>query len=66
MGNPSTAAGGRVALLEPPGFMMLNYGPRTPLVTLAAHIVYETHHQTADRTTRSARHHITLEAAMAA
>lgn len=26
--------------LEPPGFMALNYGRRTPLVTLAAHIVY--------------------------
>jgi len=40
MGNSGTAAGGRVALLEPPGFMMLNYGPRTPLVTLVAHIAY--------------------------
>ncbi len=27
-------------LLEPPGFMALNYGRRTPLVTLAAHLVY--------------------------
>jgi hypothetical protein len=27
-------------LLEPPGFMMLNYGPRTPLATLAAHAAY--------------------------
>lgn len=27
-------------LLEPPGFMALHYGPRTPLVTLAAHLVY--------------------------
>lgn len=26
--------------LEPPGFMALNYGRRTPLATLAAHIVY--------------------------
>jgi hypothetical protein len=41
MGTPSTAAPS-VALLEPPGFMMLNYGPRTPLVSLAAHIVYGT------------------------
>lgn len=41
MGTPSTAATS-VALLEPPGFMMLNYGPQTPLVSLAAHIVYGT------------------------
>ncbi len=27
-------------LLEPPGFMALNYGQRTPLVTLTAHAVY--------------------------
>ncbi len=27
-------------LLEPPGFMLLNYGRRTPLVGLAMHIVY--------------------------
>lgn len=26
--------------LEPPGFMALNYGRRTPLVTLTAHIAY--------------------------
>jgi hypothetical protein len=39
MGTPSTAATA-VALLEPPGFMMLNYGARTPLVTLLAHIAY--------------------------
>jgi hypothetical protein len=26
--------------LEPPGFMALNYGPRTPLVALLAHVVY--------------------------
>lgn len=39
MGTPSTAATS-VALLEPPGFMMRNYGPQTPLVNLAAHIVY--------------------------
>jgi hypothetical protein len=29
-------------LLEPPGFMMLNYGRSTPLVTLAAHVAYGT------------------------
>jgi len=28
------------AMLEPPGFLALNYGPRTPLITLAAHLVY--------------------------
>lgn len=26
--------------LEPPGFMGLNYGRRTPLITVAAHLVY--------------------------
>jgi hypothetical protein len=26
--------------LEPPGFMALNYGRRTPVVTLLAHMVY--------------------------
>ena len=26
--------------LEPPGFMALNYGRRTPLLTLLAHVVY--------------------------
>lgn len=26
--------------LEPPGFLALNYGSRTPLVTLAAHVAY--------------------------
>lgn len=26
--------------LEPPGFMALNYGRRTPIVTLVAHVVY--------------------------
>jgi hypothetical protein len=39
MGTPSTAATS-VALLEPPGFLMRNYGPQTPLVSLAAHIAY--------------------------
>ena len=28
------------ALLEPPGFMMRNYGPGTPLVSFVAHIAY--------------------------
>lgn len=39
MGNDLTAAPA-VALLEPPGFMMLNYGLGTPVVSLAAHIAY--------------------------
>jgi hypothetical protein len=39
MGTSLTAAGS-VALLEPPGFLMLNYGARTPLVTLVGHIAY--------------------------
>jgi hypothetical protein len=41
MGTPSTSAPS-VALLEPPGFMMRNYGRQTPLVSLAAHIAYGT------------------------
>jgi hypothetical protein len=41
MGTPSTAATS-VALLEPPGFMMLNYGVQTPLVMLVAHAAYGT------------------------
>src|SRR5215211_3705767 len=41
MGTPFTAAPS-VALLEPPGFMMLNYGPRTPLSSLVAHVAYGT------------------------
>ncbi len=39
MGTRSTAALD-VALLEPPGFLMLNYGAQTPIVSLAAHIAY--------------------------
>ncbi len=39
MGTPSTAAPS-VALLEPPGFMMLNYGLQTPLVSLTAHVAF--------------------------
>ena len=27
-------------LLEPPGFLMLNYGASTPVVTVAAHVAY--------------------------
>jgi hypothetical protein len=39
MGTPETAAN-EIALLEPPGFLMLNYGRNTFIVTLVAHIVY--------------------------
>ncbi|MGW0710549.1 hypothetical protein ACWD4G_32105 [Streptomyces sp. NPDC002643] len=39
MGSPLTSAP-RSALLEPPGFLMLNYGPSTPLVTVLAHVAY--------------------------
>jgi hypothetical protein len=41
MGTSQTSAP-EVALLEPPGFLMLNYGPATPIVTLAAHLAYGT------------------------
>jgi hypothetical protein len=37
----STAAQS-VTLLEPPGFLMLNYGAQTPLVALVADIAYGT------------------------
>jgi hypothetical protein len=39
MGTPDTGAND-VTLLEPPGFLMLNYGRNTFLVSLAAHVVY--------------------------
>ena len=39
MGSDATAAG-ESPLLEPPGFMLLNYGRRTPLVAMAAHLAY--------------------------
>jgi hypothetical protein len=39
MGTPETSAA-EIALIEPPGFMMLNYGRSTVLVSLLAHIVY--------------------------
>ena len=41
MGTPMSAAADR-PLLEAPGFMMLNYGRRTPLATVVAHIAYGT------------------------
>jgi hypothetical protein len=39
MGTPTTSADS-TPLLEPPGFMLLNYGRSTPVVTLVAHVVY--------------------------
>ena len=39
MGSPLTGAN-TTALLEPPGFLMLNYGPQTPLATIVAHVAY--------------------------
>ena len=41
MGTPASTAN-RLALLEPPGFMMLNYGLGTPVLSLAAHALYGT------------------------
>jgi hypothetical protein len=39
MGTPETAAN-ELALLEPPGFLMLNYGRNTFPITLVAHMAY--------------------------
>ena len=39
LGTPSTSAEAG-ALLEPPGFLMLNYGMGTPLVSAMAHVMY--------------------------
>jgi len=39
IGTPETAAN-EIALIEPPGFLMLNYGRNTFLITLIAHIAY--------------------------
>jgi hypothetical protein len=39
MGTPDTGADAS-PLLEPPGFLLLNYGPSTPLVTLLVHVAY--------------------------
>jgi hypothetical protein len=39
MGTPWTDAE-EAPLLEPPGFMLMNYGRRTALVTIVAHVVY--------------------------
>jgi hypothetical protein len=39
MGNELTAAN-NTPLLEPPGFLLRNYGRGTPIATLLAHIAY--------------------------
>ena len=39
MGSPLTSAK-TTALLEPPGFLMLKYGPQTPLANVVAHVAY--------------------------
>jgi hypothetical protein len=39
MGTPVSAANSS-PLLEPPGFMLLNYGRATPAVTIVAHLAY--------------------------
>ena len=39
MGTPFSAAN-TAPLLEPPGFLLLNYGRATPIVTVLAHVVY--------------------------
>lgn len=39
MGTGLDAAGSS-PLLEPPGFLLLNYGRQTPVVTVIPHVVY--------------------------
>ena len=39
MGSGSTAAG-EAPLLEPPGFLLWNYGRQTPVATIVAHLAY--------------------------
>ena len=39
MGSAASAAQSQ-PLLEPPGFLLLNYGARTPVITLGVHVVY--------------------------
>jgi hypothetical protein len=39
IGTPDSAAND-IALIEPPGFLMINYGRNTFVVTLVAHIAY--------------------------
>jgi hypothetical protein len=41
MGTPFSATNS-APLLEPPGFMLLNYGASTPIVMLATHVIYGT------------------------
>jgi uncharacterized membrane protein YagU involved in acid resistance len=41
MANPLTAAG-ESPLLEAPGFLLLNYGRSTPVVTVLGHVAYGT------------------------
>ena len=41
IGTPDTAAND-IALVEPPGFLMLNYGRRTFFVVLVAHLAFGT------------------------
>jgi hypothetical protein len=36
----SHAAADSSPLLEPPGFLMLNYGRSTPLITIGVHVIY--------------------------
>jgi hypothetical protein len=39
MGTPETSASEH-ALIEPPGFLMLNYGRSTFVITLLAHVAF--------------------------
>jgi hypothetical protein len=39
MGTSMSAASSS-PLLEPPGFMLMNYGPATPVITILAHLAY--------------------------
>jgi hypothetical protein len=39
MGTPATSARS-TPMLEPPGFMLVNYGRQTPLVVIVGHVVY--------------------------
>jgi hypothetical protein len=41
MGTPFSAVG-ETPFLEPPGFMLLNYGRATPAITVLAHVAYGT------------------------
>jgi hypothetical protein len=39
MGSGFDAAGS-TPLLEPPGFLLVNYGRQTPIATLVSHVAY--------------------------